>query len=123
MVSTLSHYSLEEEIGRGGMGVVYRAVDTRLGRTVAIKILPAEATADPDRNRRSVHEPRAASALTHPQIVTNHDLGEEHGVTFIAMELAKGPPLDGALQKAPRRLATAIESSRQIAAAIAAAHA
>src|SRR3954463_8692152 len=123
MVSTLSHYSLEEEIGRGGMGVVYRAVDTRLGGTGAIKILPAEATADPDRNRRFVHEARAASALNHPHIVTIHDIGEEHGVTFIAMELVEGATLDAVLAKGPLPIATAIEYARQIAAALAAAHA
>jgi serine/threonine protein kinase len=123
MVSTLSHYSLEDEIGRGGMGVVYRAVDTRLGRTVAIKILQAEATADPDRNRRFVHEARAASALNHPHIVTIHDIGEEHGVTFIAMELVEGSTLDAVLAKGPLPIATAIDYGRQIAAALAAAHA
>src|SRR4051812_9717153 len=123
MVSTLSHYSLEEEIGRGGMGVVYRAVDTRLGRTVAIKILPAEATADPDRNRRFVHEARAASALNHPHIVTIHDIGEEHGVTFIAMELVDGATLERVLANGPLPIATAVEYARQIAAALAAAHA
>jgi serine/threonine protein kinase len=74
MPRTVSHYRLESEIGRGGMGIVYRAVDTRLGRTIAIKMLPAEATADPDRHRRFVQEARAASALNHPHIVTIHDI-------------------------------------------------
>jgi len=70
MRDTLSYYRLEQEIGKGGMGVVYAAVDTRLGRRVAIKILPSEATADPDRKRRFLQEARAASALNHPNIVT-----------------------------------------------------
>jgi serine/threonine protein kinase len=70
MARTLSHYSLDAEIGRGGMGVVYAATDTRLGRRVAIKVLPAEATADPDRRRRFLQEARTASALNHPNIVT-----------------------------------------------------
>ena len=79
MTRTLSHYRLESEIGRGGMGVVYRAVDTRLGRTVAIKMLPPEATADPDRHKRFVQEARSASALNHPHIVTIYDIDEDGG--------------------------------------------
>ena len=83
----LSHYRVENEIGRGGMGVVYRAVDTRLGRAVAIKMLPQEATADAERRARFIQEARAASALNHPHIVTIYDVGEQDGATFIAMEV------------------------------------
>jgi serine/threonine protein kinase len=67
---TISHYRIEHEIGRGGMGVVYRAVDSRLGRQVAVKVLPPDASPDPERRRRFVQEARAASALNHPNIVT-----------------------------------------------------
>ena len=123
MSRTLSHYRLESEIGRGGMGVVYRAVDTRLGRTVAIKTLPPEATADPDRHKRFVQEARSASALNHPHIVTIHDIDEEAGTTFIAMELVEGTPLDRILAQGALPVATALEYGGQVAAALAAAHA
>ncbi|HET9011660.1 MAG TPA: hypothetical protein VFN38_07570, partial [Gemmatimonadaceae bacterium] len=67
-MTTISHYRLDGEIGRGGMGVVHRAVDTKLGRQVAIKVLPAHATSDPERRRRFIQEARAASALNHPHM-------------------------------------------------------
>ncbi|HXG70011.1 MAG TPA: protein kinase [Gemmatimonadaceae bacterium] len=117
------HYRLEEEIGRGGMGVVYRAVDTRLGRVVAIKKLPTDATADPERNRRFVQEARSASALNHPHIVTIHGIDEHDGETFIAMEFVDGTPLDGLLKGGPMPVATALEYAIQIAGALEAAHA
>ena len=91
MSRTVSHYRIEEELGRGGMGVVYRATDTRLGRPVAIKMLPSEATADVDRNRRFVQEARAASALNHPNIATIYvDRPARADSLFIAMELVEG---------------------------------
>ena len=85
---TLGHFEITDKLGEGGMGVVYRARDTRLGRTVAIKLLRPEAVADPERTRRFLQEAKAASALTHPHIVTVHDIGEDpvRG-TWIAMEL------------------------------------
>ena len=97
----VSHYRIEEEIGRGGMGVVYRAVDTRLGRTVAVKMLASEATTDPDRRARFIQEARSASVLNHPHIVTIYDVGEQDGATFIAMELVDGTPLDKMLRGGP----------------------
>ncbi|MGH9331178.1 MAG: serine/threonine-protein kinase, partial [Vicinamibacterales bacterium] len=105
------------------MGVVYRAVDTRLGRAVAIKMLPPEATADPDRNRRFVQEARSASALNHPHIVTIHDIDEDAGTTFIAMELVDGTPLDRVIAQGALPVPTALEYGAQVAAALAAAHA
>jgi eukaryotic-like serine/threonine-protein kinase len=123
MTRKVSHYRIELEIGRGGMGVVYRAVDTRLGRTVAIKMLPPEATADPDRHRRFVQEARSASALNHPHIVTIHDIDEDAGTTFIAMELVEGTPLDRIIAQGALPVATALEYGTQVAAALAAAHA
>jgi serine/threonine protein kinase len=72
----LAHYRIQERLGEGGMGVVYKALDTHLDRTVAIKVLPRQAVADPVRRRRFVQEARAASALEHANIVTIHDVAE-----------------------------------------------
>src|SRR5688500_12200076 len=101
MRESISHYRIEAEIGRGGMGVVYRAVDTRLGRAVAIKVLPNETTGDPERQRRFLREAQSASALNHPNIVTIYEVGEDRGTTYIAMELVDGTPLDRLLAQAP----------------------
>ena len=92
--TTLAHYRIESRLGEGGMGIVYRARDTRLGRSVAIKILPPERVADPDRKRRFVREATAASALSHPNIIIIHDIGtsvpsgsaDSTPVDFIVME-------------------------------------
>ena len=122
MIQQISHYRIEREIGRGGMGVVYRAVDTRLGRPVALKMLESSATGDEDRNRRFVQEARAASALNHPNIVTIYEIGDEQGTTFIAMELVEGTPLDQVLARGPLPVATALDYATQIAAALDTAH-
>ena len=122
MERRISHYRLEEEIGRGGMGVVYRATDTRLERPVAIKILPAELTADTDERRRLLREARAASALNHPHIVTIHEVGEDDGTTFIAMELVDGEPLDRVLARGALPLPAALDYAGQVAGALGAAH-
>src|SRR5437899_3320618 len=102
---TLGHYKVQEEISRGGMGVVYRAVDVKLGREVALKVLPPELVADADRRRRFVQEAQAASALTHPHIAVIHEIGEDEGTTFIAMELIRGEKLGDLI--AQRRLSVA----------------
>jgi serine/threonine protein kinase len=83
---TLSHYRIESQLGHGGMGVVYRALDTKLNRPVALKVLPHEAVADPARKQHFVQEARAASALNHPNIITIHDIDTAEGVDFIVME-------------------------------------
>jgi hypothetical protein len=105
------------------MGIVYRAVDARLGRTVAIKTLPAEATADADRIRRFVQEARAASSLNHPNIVTIYDIDEHEGTTFIAMELVDGTPLDRMIASGPLPIAETLDHAAQVASALEAAHA
>ena len=105
------------------MGVVHRAVDTRLGRTVAIKTLLAEATADADRIRRFVQEARAASSLNHPNIVTIYDIDEQDGTTFIVMELVDGTPLDRMIGGNPLPVDQALDYAAQVASALEAAHA
>jgi serine/threonine protein kinase len=86
----LAHYRLVEKIGSGGMGVVCRAEDTHLDRTVAIKVLPADAVADPERRRRFVQETKAASALNHANIIHVYDIGSADGIDFIVMEYVSG---------------------------------
>src|SRR4051794_7506607 len=90
----LGPYEVQEQIGAGGMGVVYKARDTRLGRDVGIKVLPPDKIADSDRRRRFIQEARSASALNHPHIVTIHDIGEADGVHYIVMEYVEGRTLD-----------------------------
>ncbi len=97
--TTLSHYYIEEQIGEGGMGVVYRAQDTLLRRYVALKLLLPAAMARPDRRKRLLHEARAASRLNHPNIVTIFEVGVQGDDVFIAMELLKGRTLDQLIGK------------------------
>jgi serine/threonine protein kinase len=92
--STLGHYRVVERIGAGGMGVVYKAQDLHLDRFVALKILPPEKIADPDRKRRFVQEAKAASALNHPNIITIYDISQEGATDFIAMEYVDGRTLE-----------------------------
>src|SRR5687768_9162955 len=86
-------YEILSLIGRGGMGEVYVALDTRLGRKIALKLLPAQYTQDADRVRRFEQEARAASALNHPNILTIHEVGSVEGTLFIATELVEGHTL------------------------------
>jgi serine/threonine-protein kinase len=90
---TLAQFRITDEIGRGGMGEVYRATDTRLGREVAIKVLPAEVAADPERLQRFEREARAVAALSHPNILAIHDFGVEKGVAYAVTELLEGGTL------------------------------
>ena len=90
----LSQYEILARVGEGGMGVVYKARDTRLERVAAVKILSADAVADPDRRRRFSQEARAASALNHPGIVTIYDIATDGDVDFIAMEFVHGQTLE-----------------------------
>jgi Tol biopolymer transport system component/predicted Ser/Thr protein kinase len=119
---TLDRYTIESRLGEGGMGVVYRARDTHLNRTVAIKVLPADKVADPERRQRFIQEARAASALNHPNIVTIHDIRSDGGIDFIVMEHVAGRPLDEVIGGRPLRLDRALRYAIQIADALAAAH-
>ena len=90
---SLAHYRITAAIGAGGMGEVYRATDTKLGRDVAIKVLPSATASDHDRRQRFEQEARSASALNHPNILTVYDIGESDGIVYIAMELIEGKTL------------------------------
>jgi serine/threonine protein kinase len=96
---TLLHYRIVDKLGEGGMGAVYRAEDTRLGREIAIKVMPAELAADAERRRRFEQEARAVAALKHPNIVTVYSVEEADGVSFITMELIEGRPLSELIPK------------------------
>src|SRR5215831_20912325 len=89
----LGPYELLAPLGAGGMGEVYRARDSKLGREIAIKVLPAETSSDPERRRRFEQEARSASALNHPNILTIHDIDSAEGSLYIAMELIEGRTL------------------------------
>ena len=118
----ISHYSILEKLGEGGMGVVYKARDTHLDRFVAIKVLPAEKVADPERKQRFVQEAKAASSLNHPNIVTIYDIGQAEGVDFISMECVAGKTLDRLIPRHGMRLNEALKCAVQIADALARAH-
>ena len=120
--STLSHYRIVSKIGAGGMGEVYLAEDIRLGRKVALKILNADLTKHEDRVRRFEQEARAASALSHPNILTIFDIGKEDSTHFIATEFIDGQTLRSALTRARLKIGEALEIALQAAAALAAAH-
>ncbi len=118
----LGHYRIDGTIGQGGMGTVYRATDTRLEREVAIKVLPAEVTADVERRQRFRQEALLAAAFNHPNIATVHDVGEQERVTFIVMELVRGESLRRLIGCQPLDIGRAIDIATGIAAGLARAH-
>ena len=95
----LGSYEVTAKIGQGGMGEVSQAIDTRLDRTVALKVLPAHAAADPDRRQRFEREARTISSLNHPHICTLHDIGRQDGTDFLVMEYLEGETLAQRLTK------------------------
>jgi Tol biopolymer transport system component len=119
---TLLHYRIVDKLGEGGMGVVWRAVDTTLDREVAIKVLPAAFTADPERLARFDREAKLLASLNHPNIAGIYGAHEVDGTRFLAMELVEGEELAERLNRGPIPLAEAIELAREIASALEAAH-
>jgi eukaryotic-like serine/threonine-protein kinase len=120
---SLGHYEIRARLGAGGMGEVYLAIDERLGRQIALKLLPSQFTKDQERLRRFQQEARAASALNHPNILTIYEIGEANDHHFLATELIEGETLRAQLKRAPMKIGEALDVAAQCASALAAAHA
>lgn len=118
----LGPYEILAPIGAGGMGEVYRAKDTRLDRTVAIKVLPSHLSADPERKQRFEREARAISSLNHPHICILHDIGHQDGIDYLVMEYLEGESLAHRLEKGPLTTELVLRYGIQIAEALDKAH-
>jgi len=119
---SISHYHIVKKLGAGGMGEVYLAEDTQLGRRVALKFLPADVASDEGPMRRFIQEARAASALNHPNILTVYEFGEAESIYFIATEFIDGVTLRKRMQREPMKVSLALDVAVQTTEALAAAH-
>ena len=123
MIGTdLKHYRIVRELGRGGMGTVYAAEDTKLGRQVALKVLPPDLAGDPERLERFQREARAVAALNHPNIVVLYSVEESEGTHFLTMELVEGEPLSHQIPAGGLPIETLVASGTALAEAMGAAH-
>ena len=120
---TISHYKVTAEVGRGGMGVVYKAEDTRLERTVALKFLKQELTRDEENRKRFLREAKAAAGINHPNVCTVHEIGDVDGRDFLVLEYIDGETLDAKIEQGPLKVEEALAIARQVAEGLAAAHA
>src|SRR6266702_3836824 len=118
----LGPYEILAPLGTGGMGEVYRALDTRLDRTVAIKVLPTHLSSDPALEQRLEREAKAVSKLSHPHICTLHDIGHQDGIDFLVMEYLEGETLEQRLIKGPLPPEQTLRYAAQVADALARAH-
>src|SRR4030095_3772734 len=121
-LQSISHYRIISKLGAGGMGEVYLGEDTRLGRKVAIKLLPLRSLGDEHARRRLLREAQAAATLDHPNICSIHEIGEESGTSFIVMQYIEGETLAKRMSRKPVELTEAFEIAVQIADALAEAH-
>ena len=120
--TTISHYKVTVKLGEGGMGVVYKAEDSKLGRSIALKFLAAHLLKDEEARKRFDREAKAAAAVSHPNVCTVHEIDEHNGRVFIAMEFVEGESLDNRIEQGPLPLKDALEIARQIALGLEAAH-
>ena len=120
--SNIAHYRVISRLGEGGMGAVYLADDTRLGRRVALNVLPANVAADPERMHRFVQEAKLASALTHPNVAYIYEIGDDAGLRFLAMEYVEGEALSARLARGPLALSELLSVAIQVADALDDAH-
>ena len=119
---TISHYQITDKLGEGGMGVVYKATDTKLDRPVALKFLAPHLLRDDEGRKRFEREAKAAASLDHPNICTVHEIDEDQGRTFIVMAFLEGRPLSEKIAAGPLKLPEALSTAIQIAEGLEAAH-